>query len=350
MECTINNCNMPLITVIISAYNTYQPYFVQAIDSILEQSYGNFELILVDDGLSDENRSFLASINDSRMRIIVNDENLGQSVSVNKAIRAAKGKYIARMDTDDISLPNRLWTQVAYMEDNPECVACGGLVETTDRNRVLPVSYPDMESRIIGLFFACDMIHPTMMIRRSALEEFGICYDEKQLYAQDYMIWIDLLKCGQLGLINDILLKYRIHGNQISSGKRDLQDDCAIRAQKKLYSACGFNIDNINFRLHNTLIKYNINYSIKTILQHVHGLKGQADRCFSQKTARRFKRELDFRAVKAGVREIANCGNVFNGLLLVILYGVRPANWKYYVARTRSARPKWNGSGRSEVQ
>lgn len=333
-----------------AAYKTKQEYLREAIESILRQTLEDFEFIVVDDGLSEENRSYLESVRDKRLKVLVNDRNVGQSVSVNRGIRTARGKYIARMDSDDIALPTRLNSQVEYMELHPECIACGGFAETTDKHRILPVSYPNLASRRAGFFFACDMIHPTMVIRSSPLREFGIRYDEEQIYAQDYMIWTELLRRGEVGIVDEIVLRYRIHEGQITSRKRELQDKYAIRAQGKLFEDSGFNTEEIDFALHGRFVKYDVDAPLSVILAHLRGLVAQAKSCLSLAESRAFVKELDFRALKAGVREIASHGNILNGVTLLALYGLRPCNWSYYVARSRPAQIRQNANGKEAAR
>lgn len=342
--------HIPAVSVVMAAYKTKQEYLREAIESILQQTFGDFEFIVVDDGLSEENRSYLESLRDKRLKVVVNDRNVGQSVSVNKGIRMARGKYIARMDSDDIALPSRLNSQVEYMELHPECIACGGFAETTDKHRILPVSYPNLASRRAGFFFACDMIHPTMMIRSVSLREFGIRYDEEQLYAQDYMIWTELLRRGEVGIVDEVVLRYRIHEGQITSRKRELQDEFAIRAQRKLFKDSGFDVEAIDFALHSRLVKYDIDVPLSAISAHLRGLVAQARNCLSSTESRSFVKELDFRALKAGVREIASRGNIPNGVTLVVLYGLRPCNWGYYIARSRPARLRQNANGKEAAR
>ena len=322
-----------------SAYKTDQEFFKESVESILGQRFTRFEFIIVDDGLSEENRSYLASLDDSRLSVLVNERNSGQSVSVNRGIRAARGKYVARMDSDDISLPNRLDIQVAYMDEHPECIACGGFARTTDCGKILPVNYPNLESRRIGFFFSCDMVHPTMMLRRSALEEFGIRYDEKQLYAQDYMIWADLLRHGEIGIVDEVILNYRVHAGQITSSKRASQDEYAIRAQRRYFRNNGFDVDAIDFNFHSMFVKYGVGPSFRGVTKHLACLAIQAKSCLPRNKIRLFQKELHFRALKAGIREIGHHGNLIVGLLLVVIYGVRPFNWGYYVARIMPAKP-----------
>ena len=114
-----------LVSVIMANYKTKIEYLQEAIDSILNQTYRNFELIIIDDCSQDESVDYIKSINDNRVRLLINDKNSGPAVTRNRGLEVAKGKYIAIMDSDDISMPTRLEKQVAYMEMNPDVFVCG---------------------------------------------------------------------------------------------------------------------------------------------------------------------------------------------------------------------------------
>lgn len=329
----------PIVSVVMAAYKTEQAFFIEAVESILGQTLQNFEFIIVDDGLSNDNRAYLTSIADNRLKVLVNEHNCGQSVSVNKGIRAARGKYIARMDSDDIALPERLRIQLDYMETHPNVLACGGFAETTDKQRILPKNYPDDESRKTGFYFSCEMIHPTMMFRREAVNLFGIWYDEEQLYAQDYMIWTEFLNKGEIGILNDVVLRYRVHAGQITSRKKVEQDKYAIRVQKRLFTSKGFDVDAIDLDFNFAFMNYSIGPSFARAKTHLRTLDSQAKKCLTPSEAQLFHRELNFRALKIGIREIVRHGYVANGVLLSLLYGVRVRYWGYYIARLMPARP-----------
>ena len=123
----------PEISVIMSVYNG-MPYLQEAVKSILNQTYKDFEFIIVDDASTDDSLKYLKGINDKRIKILSNEKNLGLAVSLNKALNAARGEYIARMDADDISKPERLHIQLNFMELNPQIDICGSFVSVIDEN------------------------------------------------------------------------------------------------------------------------------------------------------------------------------------------------------------------------
>lgn len=324
------------VSVVMAATRTVEEYFEAAVMSILDQDFYNFEFIIVDDCLSKENRDFLEHIDDSRIIILSNETNLGQSRSVNKALSVASGKYIVRMDSDDIALSDRLSVQVEYMEQHPECLACGGFAETTDQHRIIPSDYPDSISRKVGFLFSCDMVHPTMVIRREAITKYGLHYDEKQLYAQDYMMWIDVMRFGDIGMASSSVLKYRIHAGQISSQKSKMQEFYAVRAQKKCFELFGFDENSIDLIFHNELIKHGLNAPLSKIKCHLNGLISQASMCMSATIKESFLKELNYRMLKAGIRELVYKGNTKNGLYFILSCGRKIKYWRYYIVRSKT--------------
>ena len=212
----------PLISVVMSVYNEPLDWLRQAIDSILQQTYSSFEFIIICD-----NPNYIEGIKvlneycrkDNRIRLIFNVENLGLTKSLNIGLRAVKGKYIARMDADDISLPERFEEQMQYMESHPECVVCGtrikyiGEVKWWRRTQSdwIKIENDDIKGRlIIGSCFA----HPTVMIRRMQPQ---IMYDEDFPRSQDYDMWVRMSKKGSFHNLPKVLLYYRVSSSQISS-------------------------------------------------------------------------------------------------------------------------------------
>ncbi|MFC7579898.1 glycosyltransferase family 2 protein [Schaalia naturae] len=231
--------DLPFVSVIMAAYDTNQEFFEEAVGSILGQTYGNFEFLIVDDGLSEENRAWLGSVGDERLRVIVNDENLGQSRSVNRALGEARGRYVVRMDADDVAVPTRIERQVAFMEADPDLIAAGAQVRFLGTDKVRPRPYSCDEELRATLALRNALVHPTMILRLDALFERGIRYDVEQRYAQDYMLWVDLCTAGKIALQPEILLEYRIHGGQITSKKGDAQRACADQARLKYLRSTG---------------------------------------------------------------------------------------------------------------
>ncbi len=198
-------------------------YLKEAIDSVLNQTFSNFEYIIINDASSDRTHDIIKTYTDERINYIINPENLGLTKSLNKAISMAQGKYIARMDADDICQPDRLSEQVLYMESNSDIGICGTNFEVIGKKK--RSHFPlDHETINIKLFQGINpLAHPSVIIRKELFIDKKIFYDENIKYAQDYKLWVDAVKHIKLANISDILLKYRIHNNQISASKNKEQ-------------------------------------------------------------------------------------------------------------------------------
>lgn len=210
-------------------YNTPILYLREAVDSVLGQTYRNIEFVIVDDASDDaEVIGYLNCLEriDNRVKVIRNKGNLGLTQSLNIGLSYCGGKYIARMDSDDISLPQRIEKQFSYMERNPKVVLVGSnVINFGDGISDLNVSveydiFDDPERyKICSLFQHSGPSHPTFMFRTSFLKDNRIGYRYDILKAQDYGIMADILKKkGEIRKIKEPLLKYRIHSGQITSG------------------------------------------------------------------------------------------------------------------------------------
>lgn len=231
------------ISVVMPVYNTEILILKEAVDSILNQTFRDFEFIIVDDCSGEAVRKFLQGLRDPRIRLIRNETNLGVTKSLNVGFRAAQGKYIARMDADDIALPVRFEKQYALMENHPEVIVCGSSVEVFGARRQAPVrpradEEPDMEAyRVKMLFTNPGPVHPTAFFSHEKLLEHHIEYDESLPYAQDYGMWTVVCDYGDVWKIGDVLLRYRAHAGQVSSAHRQRQIACDQQTQKKLLTA-----------------------------------------------------------------------------------------------------------------
>jgi glycosyltransferase involved in cell wall biosynthesis len=211
----------PLVTVLMPVYNC-ELYIAEAIGSILHQTYQNFEFLIIDDASNDTTVSIIKTFEDPRIHLIEKPKNSGYTESLNYGLRIAKGKYIARMDGDDVSLPERLKVQVAYMEAHPEVVACGAFYTIMDQGsvKVLP---KDHEAIKVCLLDQTCFAHPVVMLRKAVLDTCHLHYDVTKEPAEDYALWVTLLKYGKLYNIDKVLLQYRIHEQQVSIQRRTKQ-------------------------------------------------------------------------------------------------------------------------------
>lgn len=207
------------ISVVMSVHNG-ERYLREAAASILDQSFTDFEFIIVDDGSTDGTGEILASLRDPRI-VLVRQENTGTTKALNKGIALARGKYIARQDADDVSRPQRLAAQFAYMEANPEVALLGTRFEFIDqfgsvtRQGSLPLDDKTLQQRLRVINQFC---HGSVLIRREALDRVGP-YREFFRYAQDYDLWLRIAESYQIGNLPDYLFCYRELPQAISADK-----------------------------------------------------------------------------------------------------------------------------------
>lgn len=212
----------PAVTVLMPVHNG-ENYLREAIDSILAQTFGDFEFLVIDDGSSDLSRLIVESYDDPRIILIANAENRGTVHVLNQGISLAKGRYIARMDSDDISLPTRLERQISFMDEHPDIGVSGtgmrlikkGKLKNT---RTQPTS--DQELKIQLLFSTC-FFHPTVIFRTDLAKAYP--YPDNLVYTQDYNYWTRLASVTRFANLDDISLYFREHESQTSSRKADLQ-------------------------------------------------------------------------------------------------------------------------------
>ena len=192
---TVQTDELP-VSVVMSMYNV-APYLKECIESILNQSFCDFELIIVDDGSTDEGLSIARSYTDPRIRIIENEHNY--IASLNRGLQEAKGKYIARMDADDRMAFERLSVQYSFMELHPEIDICGAWHRIFGEGyETIARQFPQKHNEIVTTILKKDnpMSHPTAFMRKSFLDEYQIQYDPEAIYAEDLQFWIDCIKHG----------------------------------------------------------------------------------------------------------------------------------------------------------
>lgn len=220
------------ISVLMPVYNC-EVYVEKAINSILNQTYTNFEFIIIDDCSTDNTLKICQSFQDHRIIIITKNRNSGISESLNYGLSIAKGKYIARMDGDDISVLSRFEKQIAFLESNTDIILCGtsyGLI----REKVMFVLPETHEEIKIKLLSANCIVHPSVMFRKDILLVNNFIYDLEMEPAEDYDLWIRLSRIGKLHNLQECLLKYRVHDSQVSVIRNEKQIQVANQVRLKL--------------------------------------------------------------------------------------------------------------------
>ncbi len=206
----------PKVSVLMPVYNV-EKYVAEAIESILTQTFTDFEFIIINDGSTDRSEEIILSFNDSKIKYLKNAHNLGLVETLNFGIKIALGVYIARMDADDISFPERLSNQVVFMDQNPKIGAMGSAYEIF--GDVTKIYYPPTDPILAytHLSFNSAIGHPTSIIRKSVLDKNNIHYESKFEYAADYAFWIRISQVANITSTKEPLLHYRWHKSNMSN-------------------------------------------------------------------------------------------------------------------------------------
>ncbi len=223
----------PSVSVCMPMYNA-SPYLRECVDSILSQSFEDFELLIVDDGSTDDSVEIVRSYGDERIRLIENKHDYIGSLNI--LLDEARGKYIARMDADDVMMPERLQAQYDYMECHPsiDLVASGmNYIGNGGRTFVPPVTDRCINPK--DMLESCCIAHPTVFVRTDVFKKHDLRYREEYKYAEDYRLWAEMLMSGlRLTNIERPLINYRVSCSQISHVKGDVQARVSGKIQNEL--------------------------------------------------------------------------------------------------------------------
>jgi glycosyltransferase involved in cell wall biosynthesis len=214
----MSNIQKSRITVLMPVYNG-EKYLREAIDSILNQTFTDFEFLIVDDGSTDNSVEIINSYQNSRINLVKNDKNEGLVYTLNRGLSLAKGEYIARMDCDDISLPERLKKQIDFLDSNSEIAVVGTWIKVINEKEEPQTTwqYPLKPLEIQwNLYFYCPLAHPSVMFRKRIILSNG-SYSPEMTHAEDYELWWRLSKKYLLANLPDILLIYRQHQSSITN-------------------------------------------------------------------------------------------------------------------------------------
>lgn len=244
----------PRVSVVMAAYNAAE-FLRQAIDSILRQTFGDFEFIIVDDGSADDTAAIVRSYADPRIRLVQNQRNLGLARALNMGIDAARGEYIARMDADDESLPTRFEEQVRFLDAHPEIGLCGTQIETMGARVERWIFECEPKRLKAHLLFSTSMSHPSVMFRRSVAEAHGLRYDPAYPLTQDYALWVCFSRVTDIANLPQVLVRYRLHGQSASSTKRAQQQEISDGVRRQQLQRLGIEPAPKQMVIHTTLMR-----------------------------------------------------------------------------------------------
>lgn len=224
---------LPTVTVLLPAYNA-AGWLCAAVQSVLTQSFRDFELVVIDDGSKDATPDVLATYSDPRIRIVRHETNRGLVAALNHGIDVAEGRYIARMDADDVAHPRRLERQVQFLEKCHNVGICGTWFRAVGRGRPSASRPPTHHDEISALlFFRSAFGHPTVMFRRALLDQGGLRYDTRARHAEDFDLWVRARERTRFANLPKYLLDYRTHASQTSAEHLQPQLEAAARIRLK---------------------------------------------------------------------------------------------------------------------
>lgn len=256
MAAPVNRYDQPKVTVLMPVYNS-APYLAEAIQSVLQQTFTDFEFLIIDDGSTDDSAKVIQRFNDTRIRLFQNSTNLGLVASLNMGIKIARGEFIARMDADDVCLPERLTIQVAFFEAHQEIGICGTWVEVIGESYGQILCYPaDPGTLKCMLLFGPAFAHPTVMIRRELLHETKLLYDPSFKHAEDFDLWVRASKLTSLANIEKVLLRYRLHPQQVGQQHSDEQNTTAGKVRFAQLCNLGMTLTSEEFNIHQSISQW----------------------------------------------------------------------------------------------
>ena len=228
--------NAPVVTVLMPVYNG-EKYLTEAIDSILNQTFTDFEFLIINDGSTDNSETIILSYDDSRIRYEKNETNLKLITTLNKGIELCKGKYIVRMDADDISALDRIEKQVEFMEKHPDVGLCGTWFERFDKTgKKGAAKYaPDHDVICYKHLYQLHLSHGTAIFRKSILDKLNFRFDKEYAHAEDYDLFTRMALETKLANLPFVGYAVRHHQNEVSVKFGNIQRANSLRVRKRLF-------------------------------------------------------------------------------------------------------------------
>ena len=231
--------NAPLVTALLAVHDG-EAYVETAIASLLGQSMPELELLVVDDASADRTPEIVEGIADERLRVLRNDSQIGLAASLNRGLDESRGMYVARLDADDVALPDRLERQLAHIRGAPSVAIVGSAVmELDDVGRVGAFHLMPSGTAAVrwSALFSAPFFHPSVLLERGALERHELRYDEGFPESEDYDLWSRLLEVAEGDNLPEPLVLYRVHPRQASQSRRELQRECQLRVARRAIAA-----------------------------------------------------------------------------------------------------------------
>lgn len=327
--------NTPVISVIMSVYNTEIVFLKEAIDSILSQTFSDFEFIIIDDCSDEKTRKILNEYKkDNRVILKRNERNLGLTISLNRAISMARGKYLARMDADDICLPERFEIEIEYLEKFSDLGVVGTSFIIMDNGREIfrgnEAYFPE---QIKARLFFCNngLLHSSILMRRALIcREMDLLYNEEIKKSQDFDLWVRVSRKSKIFVIPICLMKYRVSNNQIST-KNKLEQ---FIYRKQIIRSQLFELipdtDEVMEKLHLQLCNGDAVDSIIMLRQWTNKLKKENKRCdmFDENSFKYYLSMFSMRSAKKSLQGFQLC-DYYNFIKVLIEFCINTIQFNF---------------------
>ncbi len=265
---------VPKVSVLLPVYKTKSPVLREAIESVLAQTYGDFELLVLDDCPQNTREKIVRSYGDPRIKYAYNEENLGIAGTRNKLMQMARGDYFAVIDHDDIWLPTKLEKQVAFMESHPDIVACGTAYRRHKCifRRHLVCHEEEHDDIYARLFFRCTMYHGSVLLRASTVREHNLKYNRVYISLNDRVLYLRLGRHGKLHNLQEPLCLYRLHSHMVSIIYREAILEEHRRVRRALLNFIGLELDAEEFEIFNEYLMRGKRLPSEEMIERVNAL------------------------------------------------------------------------------
>ena len=260
MAINLRNERAPLVSIVLPVYNG-EKYLAESLDSVLAQSYQNWELVIINDGSTDGTENLILNYRDKRIKYLPNDGNKGIIFSLNRGLQESNGQYIARLDADDVALPYRIEKQVEFLSENLDYALCGSYFQTIDSNGKLlknvrfPANNRDAQSYLLLHNCFC---HSAIMMRSIIAKKLK--YDEKFQVCEDYDLWYRISRTGKILNLPVFTTLYRVHDNNMSTRKSEIMFAHVNKINKRILDDLGIEYSSTELAAHSNALCYNASF------------------------------------------------------------------------------------------
>ena len=263
----------PIVSVIMPVYNAEQ-YLTYAIESVLNQTYSEFELIIINDASTDNSGEIIKKYSDKRIKVITHESNKGVVCSTNEGIEKSGGEYISILDDDDIYEPKKLENQILYFNQNPEIDVVGGRCHFIDEEGkiISEGGVPRYNPKIYRaqlLFYNLGFVNSSVMYRKNFIVENGLKYEDNTYGMQDYLFFVKASKVGQISAISDFIVRYRLHVDNLS---KVMKTQYSIERGTKYKEIREFSLSNEGYELDEKMLSL-LNKAMQEGMEKVNDFK-----------------------------------------------------------------------------